>query len=132
MGEQVFFAEQIVVGESGSAAQQNIPLNHPKAIVSKWWPETGSNRRRRPFQGRALPLSYLALGIQGRCCHIMSESAASGGVPSQGQQLRTSNKRQYSNHFAQRKPRACAPPCANNPVQAGGPGLAFETWVWAR
>jgi hypothetical protein len=26
-----------------------------------WWPETGSNRRRRPFQGRALPLSYLAL-----------------------------------------------------------------------
>src|SRR5277367_2330303 len=30
-----------------------------------WWPETGSNRRRRPFQGRALPLSYLALGIQG-------------------------------------------------------------------
>jgi drug/metabolite transporter (DMT)-like permease len=26
----------------------------------KWWPETGSNRRRRPFQGRALPLSYLA------------------------------------------------------------------------
>ncbi len=29
-------------------------------IDSKWWPETGSNRRRRPFQGRALPLSYLA------------------------------------------------------------------------
>ncbi len=27
-----------------------------------WWPETGSNRRRRPFQGRALPLSYLASG----------------------------------------------------------------------
>ncbi len=26
----------------------------------KWWPETGLNRRRRPFQGRALPLSYLA------------------------------------------------------------------------
>ena len=25
-----------------------------------WWPETGLNRRRRPFQGRALPLSYLA------------------------------------------------------------------------
>ena len=21
-------------------------------IDSKWWPETGSNRRRRPFQGR--------------------------------------------------------------------------------
>jgi hypothetical protein len=27
----------------------------------RWWPGTGSNRRRRPFQGRALPLSYLAL-----------------------------------------------------------------------
>jgi hypothetical protein len=32
----------------------------------RWWPETGSNRRRRPFQGRALPLSYLASeNIQG-------------------------------------------------------------------
>jgi hypothetical protein len=30
-------------------------------IDFRWWPETGSNRRRRPFQGRALPLSYLAL-----------------------------------------------------------------------
>src|ERR1035437_822308 len=26
----------------------------------EWWPGTGLNRRRRPFQGRALPLSYLA------------------------------------------------------------------------
>src|ERR1700678_2018879 len=32
-----------------------------QVVDSKWWPETGSNRRRRPFQGRALPLSYLAL-----------------------------------------------------------------------
>ena len=31
--------------------------------ISEWWPETGSNRRRRPFQGRALPLSYLALAL---------------------------------------------------------------------
>ncbi len=30
-------------------------------LLKEWWPETGSNRRRRPFQGRALPLSYLAL-----------------------------------------------------------------------
>src|SRR5271169_3575652 len=38
-----------------------------QVVDSKWWPETGSNRRRRPFQGRALPLSYLALAwIQGR------------------------------------------------------------------
>ena len=29
-------------------------------LLKMWWPETGSNRRRRPFQGRALPLSYLA------------------------------------------------------------------------
>ena len=28
--------------------------------TDEWWPETGLNRRRRPFQGRALPLSYLA------------------------------------------------------------------------
>jgi hypothetical protein len=30
----------------------------------EWWPETGLNRRRRPFQGRALPLSYLALAMR--------------------------------------------------------------------
>jgi hypothetical protein len=29
-------------------------------LWKEWWPETGLNRRRRPFQGRALPLSYLA------------------------------------------------------------------------
>src|SRR5580658_8060385 len=28
--------------------------------LQEWWPGTGLNRRRRPFQGRALPLSYLA------------------------------------------------------------------------
>jgi hypothetical protein len=31
-----------------------------QVIDSKWWPETGSNRRRRPFQGRlAMALSGL-------------------------------------------------------------------------
>ncbi len=35
-------------------------------LLRKWWPETGLNRRRRPFQGRALPLSYLALGVPSR------------------------------------------------------------------
>ena len=32
-----------------------------------WWPGTGSNRRRQPFQGCALPLSYLAIreGVTG-------------------------------------------------------------------
>ena len=29
-------------------------------LFRMWWPGTGLNRRRRPFQGRALPLSYLA------------------------------------------------------------------------
>src|SRR5882762_9453803 len=33
------------------------------SLILRWWPETGSNRRRRPFQGRALPLSYLALAF---------------------------------------------------------------------
>jgi hypothetical protein len=49
----------------------------------KWWPETGSNRRRRPFQGRALPLSYLALawkqqrmGRQVRLAFVRFESPA--------------------------------------------------------
>ncbi len=27
----------------------------------EWWPGTESNRRRQPFQGCALPLSYLAV-----------------------------------------------------------------------
>ena len=38
--------------------------NNNSVVASKsfimWWPGTGLNRRRRPFQGRALPLSYLA------------------------------------------------------------------------
>jgi hypothetical protein len=38
-------------------------LDPSKLLIRKWWPETGSNRRRRPFQGRALPLSYLALAL---------------------------------------------------------------------
>ena len=38
-------------------------LTKSRKSFVKWWPETGSNRRRRPFQGRALPLSYLALAM---------------------------------------------------------------------
>ena len=34
--------------------------------LGRWWPGTGSNRRRRPFQGRALPLSYLASALTTR------------------------------------------------------------------
>src|SRR5665213_260087 len=45
------------------AFQRNRTLVAAK-FFRKWWPETGSNRRRRPFQGRALPLSYLALAMQ--------------------------------------------------------------------
>jgi hypothetical protein len=37
-----------------------VPCNRGKAIDELWWPETGSNRRRRPFQGRlAMELSGL-------------------------------------------------------------------------
>src|SRR4030088_3063900 len=44
-----------------------------------WWPETGSNRRRRPFQGRALPLSYLALAY---ACHRGSPRTTARLIPS--------------------------------------------------
>jgi hypothetical protein len=37
---------------------KRIKLEQPE--MQEWWPGTGLNRRRRPFQGRALPLSYLA------------------------------------------------------------------------
>ncbi|MCU1261108.1 MAG: hypothetical protein JWO80_3993 [Bryobacterales bacterium] len=33
-------------------ASQNDCGTRPQVIDSKWWPGTGSNRRRRPFQGR--------------------------------------------------------------------------------
>jgi hypothetical protein len=42
-----------------------------KSINAKWWPGTGSNRRRRPFQGRALPLSYLASSRAGRALEVL-------------------------------------------------------------
>src|ERR1019366_8470727 len=45
----------------------------------KWWPGTGSNRRRQPFQGCALPLSYLAVletSLRGR------ETSSIPGSPS--------------------------------------------------
>jgi hypothetical protein len=33
-------------------ASENYCATPRQVIDSKWWPETGSNRRRRPFQGR--------------------------------------------------------------------------------
>ena len=38
--------------------------------TGEWWPGTGLNRRRRPFQGRALPLSYLA-SVQTWSCNFL-------------------------------------------------------------
>jgi hypothetical protein len=35
--------------------------NSQYVIDSKWWPETGSNRRRRPFQG---PLPMVLSGLE--------------------------------------------------------------------
>src|SRR5271166_2735999 len=46
------------------------PVLAGKFLILKWWPETGLNRRRRPFQGRALPLSYLA-SVQTSRCNIL-------------------------------------------------------------
>ena len=43
-------------------ARPNFSSLPTSKLLKRWWPETGSNRRRRPFQGRALPLSYLAMG----------------------------------------------------------------------
>jgi hypothetical protein len=75
-----------------------------QVIDSKWWPETGSNRRRRPFQGRALPLSYLASeNPRALLSHELCLSLQRQAEARPGQQLRTSNKRQYSNRLAPRK-----------------------------
>jgi hypothetical protein len=50
------------IEKNSSLAANFGPVNRRKDFrIWRWWPETGSNRRRRPFQGRALPLSYLAL-----------------------------------------------------------------------
>ena len=46
-------------------------------LLILWWPGTGLNRRRRPFQGRALPLSYLA-SVQTFSCISCAESGSAG------------------------------------------------------
>ena len=51
----------------------------------EWWPETGLNRRRRPFQGRALPLSYLA-SVQNRL------HRPEGNPPNRSQAGRSTNR----------------------------------------
>ncbi len=43
-----------------------------------WWPGTGLNRRRRPFQGRALPLSYLASVRDLKLHFICADSGGAG------------------------------------------------------
>ncbi len=55
--------------ESAASASSAIPAckSASKYLSLKWWPGTGLNRRRRPFQGRALPLSYLASVQISRC-----------------------------------------------------------------
>src|ERR1017187_10060146 len=47
-------------GTSRAARTSIFEIASSRGKTRKWWPETGLNRRRRPFQGRALPLSYLA------------------------------------------------------------------------
>ena len=60
-GNIEYRAFSITCGKQAKMASENRRRNLWQVIDFKWWPETGSNRRRRPFQGRALPLSYLAL-----------------------------------------------------------------------
>jgi hypothetical protein len=57
------------VENKGETAGGESPLC-PVMFFGKWWPETGLNRRRRPFQGRALPLSYLA-SVQTSSCNFL-------------------------------------------------------------
>ena len=59
--------------ESAASASSAIPAHSSSKYLNlKWWPETGLNRRRRPFQGRALPLSYLA-SVQTVRCNFLRE-----------------------------------------------------------
>jgi len=43
-----------------SLPNERLMIEHLEVIDSKWWPETGSNRRRRPFQG-LLPIDLSGL-----------------------------------------------------------------------
>jgi hypothetical protein len=68
MDEEVVARDGIEPPTRGLSMAASIPLSKLRRSAAgalrwmkRWWPETGSNRRRRPFQGRALPLSYLAL-----------------------------------------------------------------------
>jgi hypothetical protein len=79
-----------------------------------WWPETGSNRRRRPFQGRALPLSYLALALQ-RLISGIAKNARTyfsnfrlshrpvSGVPNAGGEPAVQTQFKYSNRRLDRQ-----------------------------
>ena len=60
----------------------------PTFFTHEWWPGTGSNRRRRPFQGRALPLSYLAAGRDpARKGVVRGASAKAAALTQQPQQV---------------------------------------------
>ena len=63
-------------------------------LLIMWWPETGSNRRRRPFQGRALPLSYLA-SVQLEGCSFLRGNRRENDVEAGILRL-CNNQNQYS------------------------------------
>jgi hypothetical protein len=75
-------------------------IDRSQVIDSKWWPETGSNRRRRPFQGRALPLSYLA-SVQLHNCRVglLRGVRPTGGNTALLQQLLQYSKSASSRQF---------------------------------
>ena len=66
MPHAALFFERVVSLDSGTSEAHSKSRNaglpfRPADETGRWWPETGSNRRRRPFQGR-LPSMLSGLG----------------------------------------------------------------------
>src|ERR1700761_5902233 len=76
--------------------------------ISAWWPGTGLNRRRRPFQGRALPLSYLA-SVQTFSCISCAESGAAGDGWAAPRTVCCNDLGSIPTHITHAKPRRTAP-----------------------
>src|ERR1035437_9596782 len=78
-----------------------------------WWPETGLNRRRRPFQGRALPLSYLA-SVHTSVASLRVDSGVAGEVGA-STHSRLQQLHQYTNSLFPRQTRPANPPHGASP-----------------
>src|ERR1039457_4452955 len=71
-----------------------------------WWPETGLNRRRRPFQGRALPLSYLA-SAKTSSCNFLARNPAMPDMVARPRTVFCNDLKQYTNSAFQRQTEPC-------------------------